>query len=432
MEVRAELVKPEQRLTPTIEAIRDYATAQSEDSPVILVNPAHGNEPYILGTAIARGVSKRLADNGLGQAKIVVPLLYPGMQERILMEENVDDPSLIHLDETFGDLLRDITYENGDFAGNLTRLNLHYDEVSALLRKRFSVDAENFDARSLGGKDVHSFSPRNIVATIESAGVVSIETPLKYFAFPILVSQMLKAVQDEPNDWGFSETDLAAAVNRMLRVESTYSQIFIPHINPLSYRYADDLSKQPTVIDGKRISETPALKRKYEKTEGRVEKPSIYVMFSGTDSTIDTSKKVAAAAIEAGIDVYSPPWVNVPGAFKASPDILTDRNIIGIFGRSGWGTGWQAQNLALPWIVTPYEKGDDPEIYFNNKTIEALKMGRALSAGEITPQKLVEVIRSLSVGTQALNDRIQQQFGTVNGIDFVSDAIAKDFLEKRK
>ncbi len=36
-----------------IEVIRDYTQVQDENSPIILVNPAHENEPYVLGTAIA-------------------------------------------------------------------------------------------------------------------------------------------------------------------------------------------------------------------------------------------------------------------------------------------------------------------------------------------------------------------------------------------
>ena len=58
----------------TIDVVRDYTVSQ--DSPVILVNPSHGNEPFIMGTAFAQGVSQKLAEKGLPRAKIVVPLMY--------------------------------------------------------------------------------------------------------------------------------------------------------------------------------------------------------------------------------------------------------------------------------------------------------------------------------------------------------------------
>jgi hypothetical protein len=170
------------------------------------------------------------------------------------------------------------------------------------------------------------------------------------------------------------------------------------------------------------------MKKDYLKTSGKLGEPGIYVMFSGTGSNVETTRELASVAKEAGLNVYTPPWVNVEGATPVSPDVLTDENVIGVFSRSGWGTGWQVQNLALPWYVTPYEKGDDPEIYFNNKTIEALKMGRVLTDADITPKKLVEMTTEFSTGVAAVNAKLKDEFGTLNGIDFMADEIAKDFV----
>lgn len=412
-----------------IEVIRDYTVVQNENTPVILVNPAHGNEPYILGTAIAREVSKRLSEQGLGQAKIVVPLMYGDRQRQILMEENVDDAGLIHYDEEFGNILRNILFQNGNYSDHLRQIESHYDDVESMLRQRFSVDTQNFSVRSLTNNEQQTFSPRNIVATIDTAARVTVEAPHRYFAFPILLTELLREAQKE--DLGFSESDMQAVINRMLKVESAYSQVFIPQINPLSYQHAEDLSKQPTVIGGRSRIYTPAMKSEYERTHGKVPEPGIYVMFSGTGSATKTTRELVGTAKEAGLTVYSPPWVDVEGAVKISPDVLTDDNILGVFGRSGWGTGWQVQNLALPWFVAPYEANDDPEIYFNNKTIEALKIGKVLTDSDMTPEKLKGIIGSLSVGVQAVNERIRQQFGTLDGIDFIADAIATDFLTKK-
>lgn len=429
MEVRPEKAPDTSNTRSTIEVVKDYTQSLGPNTPVILINPAHGNEPYILGTAIARGVSNRLAKEGLGRAKIVVPLIYGDRQKRILLEESGEDAGLIHFDESFGKILKDITFGNGDFHNHLTQIEAHYDEVHDLLRQRFSADSEDLDVRALVDGQVHALSPRNIVASIDTASRVSVEAPLRYFAFPILISELIREAQKE--GLGFSDADMAKLVNRMLKVESLYSQVFIPWINPLSHKYADNLSEQPKVVDGRSRIYTPAMKKEYEKTTGKVEEPGIYVMFSGTGSILDSTHALAKAATQAGLKVYSPPWVEVEGATQVSPDVLNDENILAVFGRAGWGTGWQVQNLALPWIVTPYETSDDPEIYFNNKTVEALKMGKVLSVGGVTPEKLVEAIKNLSVGTRALNDKIREKFGTLNGIDFMADAIAKDFLAKR-
>jgi hypothetical protein len=299
-----------------------------------------------------------------------------------------------------------------------------------MIKQRFGANANSFDARSISTNESISFSPKNIVATIDTAARVTVEAPQRYFAFPLLLSELLRETQKA--DLGFSEADMQAVINRMLKVESTYSQVFIPKINPLSFQYVDDLSAQPTIIDGRSRVYTPAMKNDYAKTSGKVKEPGIYVMFSGTGSNIEASKALVEAATEAGLRVYTPPWVEVKGSTSVSPDVLSDENIVAVMGRGGWGTGWQVQNLALPWLVTPYEAGDDPEIYFNNKTIEAMKMGKVLTGTDMTSGKLTAIINSLSVGTQALNKRIQDEFGTLNGIDFIANAIAADFLTKRK
>jgi hypothetical protein len=415
------------QVKPTIEVIKDYTIGI--DSPVILVNPAHGNEPYILGTAFAQGVSNKLAEAGLPRARIVVPLLYGDRQRNILLEENPENAELIYFDEEFGKILEDITFRSGNFSEHLRQVNSHYDKIEQLLKARFSSNSADIDVRSLVANETHAISPQNIVASIDTAPRVSVEVPNRYFAFPILVSEILKSAQNAR--LGFEDTQLAELIKRMLKVESAYSQIFIPFVNPLSYNYSTDLSSQPENINGHKMTFTPAMKRELEKTTGKVSEPGIYAMFSGTGSAETTLRSLVESAEEAGLKVYTPPWVDVEGAAKISPDILTDENILAVFGRSGWGTGWQAQNLALPWIVTPYETGDDPEIYFNNKTVEALGIGRVLKDGDITPKKLTEIIGQLSVGVQRVNGVIKDKFGTLDGIDFVSSAIAEDFLSKK-
>ena len=431
MEINSEIsqIEPIKQARTEIDVLSDYSSVQDEDSPIILVNPAHGNEPYILGTAIAKGVSDRLAEQGLGQAKIVVPLMYGERQKRILIEENPDHAGIIHYDEEFGSLLRDITFQNGDFSDHLRQIQTHYDDVEALLRNRFAFNGKDFNARSLSSNETQSFSPKNIVATIDTAARVVVEAPQRYFAFPILLTELLKETQKE--GLGFSDSDLQRVIDRMLRVEAGYSQVFIPKVNPLSYKYSDDLSKQPGFVAGRSRIYTPPMKRDLEKTHGKIQEPGIYVMFSGTGSNTEASKSLVEAATESGLRVYTPPWVDVEGATSVSPDVLTDENIVAVMGRAGWGTGWQVQNLSLPWLVTPYEKGDDPEIYFNNKTIEALKIGKVLTGSDMTPQKLTEIINTFSVGTQALNRRIKDEYGTLNGIDYISDAIAADFLSRK-
>lgn len=115
------------------QAGKESSVAHIEGRPILVLNPGHGNEPYILATAIGREVSKKFASTGMEQPILVMPLLYGDRQRRILLEENPNDASLLYYDEQFGNILKDIIFGSGDFKQHLRQVNTHYDEVEKCL-----------------------------------------------------------------------------------------------------------------------------------------------------------------------------------------------------------------------------------------------------------------------------------------------------------
>ncbi|MDE1768429.1 MAG: hypothetical protein KGH62_03610, partial [Candidatus Micrarchaeota archaeon] len=105
-----------------------------------------------------------------------------------------------------------------------------------------------------------------------------------------------------------------------------------------------------------------------------------------------------------------------------------DEKILAVFGRSGWGTGWQVQNLAKAWLVTKYDAGDDPEIYFNNITIEALNIGRVLGQEGIDLQEFKSLLEELPSELRRVTSGQKERFGTLNGIEYVARIIADDLI----
>jgi len=412
--------------SPVSEAVHRYVEAQHSNAPILVVNPGHGNEPYILGTKIAVSVSKKLRDQGFEQPRIVVPLLYGDRQRQILLEVLGEDAELVHMDEQFGEMLRPIVFGSSDFSGHLQQLTAHYDGVQRLIDERFSG---NFETGHLTSDQRTQFASQNVVASVDAGSRILVNAPLRYFAFPALLSEVLQAAKKKGLEFpGISDAYLGALIERMLKVESQYAQVFIPRVNTFSYEHADDLSQQPGEVNGRSRIYTPAMKPKIQSVSSPgFEQPGVFVMYSGNESGIELTQKVADAAREAGLAVYTNQDAN-------PSDVMKEENVEAIFGRSGWGTGWQAINLAKPWIVNPYESNDDPEIYFNNLTIEALKLGRVLRATDLTPEKLHQImaqLQQLSPGLHALRDRIKQEFGTVDGIDYTAEQIVKDILETR-
>lgn len=414
---------------PIVQETKESSVAHTEGRPILVLNPGHGNEPYILATAIGREVSKKFASAGIEQPILVMPLLYGDRQRRILLEENPNDVSLLYYDEQFGNILKDVMFGAGDFKQHITKVNTHYDEVEKMLNNRFRVDAQAITARSVATQESMELSPRNIIGVIEAGNRVPIKVPHRYFAFPEVLSRVLHESMLHP-ELGFSESDMKKLAERMMKVEAAYSQVFVPWVSTFSYQHASDLDSQPQVIDDRSRIYTPAMKAGIPKTQGEVD-PGVYIMFSGTGSAVDANKSLINAAHQAGIKAFTPPWETIEGTEKLPPSVMADENIIAILGRSGWGTGWQAMQLEKPWLVAPYQEGDDPEVYFNNKTIEALKLGKIIGSEGISGDELKKSAREISPGLSSLNDQIRQKFGTTNGIDYVADHIFQDLVAKK-
>lgn len=407
-------------------SVKERPGAHTEGRPVLFLNPGHGNEPYILATAIGREVSKKFRGAGMEQPLLVTPLLYGDRQKRILLEENPNDADLIHYDEQAGEILQQIMFGAGDFKTHLTQVNTHYDEVDRMLNQRYGVSGDSVTTRALVGDQEVQISPKNIIGAIDVGNRVSLRTPHRYFAFPEILSRVLNESMRHP-ELGFSESDMKKLANRMMKVEAAYSEIFIPWVSTFSYQHAGDLEQQPDVINGRSRMYTPAMKANIERTEGEVN-PGVYIMFSGTGSAVDANKALVQAAHDAGVKAYSPPWETIEGTQKMPPTVMADRNMMAVWGRSGWGTGWQAMQLELPWLVAPYQQADDPEIFFNNMTIEALRLGKMIGAEGISSKELQGVAQKISPGLHSLNSAIKNKFGTTDGIDYMAENIFADLV----
>lgn len=417
------------KIKPVIQEAKENPIAHPEDRPILVLNPGHGNEPYILATAIGREVSNKFASAGLEQPILVMPLLYGDRQRNILLEENPNDTSLLYYDEEFGKILKDVVFGAGDFRQHLTQVNTHYDEVEKMLNDRYHKDAQEITAHSLATQESIELSPKNIIGVIGTGNRVGIKIPHRYFAFPELLSRVLNESMQHP-ELGFSESEMKELATRMMKVEAEYSQVFVPRINPFSYQNASNLDSQPKEINGRLRMYTPAMKADMPKTEGKVE-PGVYIMVSGTGSALEANKSLIEAAHDVGIKAYSPQWENIKGTEKMPPSVMGDSNILAIMGRSGWGTGWQAMQLEKPWLVAPYQEGDDPEIYFNNKTIEALRLGKVIGSEGIKGDELTRMAQEISPGLNSLNKTIKHKFRTTNGIDYIANSIFRDLVLKK-
>jgi hypothetical protein len=447
-EVRTAPEAPERRISrPALEVVKDYTELQGDGTPVLLVNRAGGNEPSLLGVGVATEVNNIRQRHGLERAKIVVPIVSP-RERKILLEEFPDNAD-IEIDEEYGKIIKDITTSQGNFPAHLEKLANHYESTQRELDKRFSSTAPEFQTQSLDPEagETAGHSPRNIIGSIDAGARLLVSAPRRYFMFPVMLSELCNAVHREQQQGqltDFSESHLLRVAHKMREVEKQYTKAFLPKVNTLSGNYLDDqdtftrdqryqqLGEQPHTVAGRSRLYTPAMKHELLPQQSPdIESRGIYAMFSGTGSSTEQTRAVIQAANDAGLTVYTTPWAETEGAEKVPPSTLSDPRVEAIFGRSGWGTGWQAQNLAKPWFVDPYEAGDDPEIYFNNRLVERLRMGKVVDASQLSAQQLAEDIQALSPGLRRLNQKITEEFGTTDGIRYMAEIIAEDYIGKK-
>lgn len=411
----------------------------SQRSQAIVINPAAGNEPALLGGHTAIAVNERLRAAGQEPLSIIIPVTSD-RQRGVLKDEfsAVSGAEKIVLDDTTGTILGKVLRSQGSFVDHLGVLGGdEYLTAQAALNQRLGRSATALIELHglLDGAPV-LLDPRAIVGSLDTGGRVVLDTPRRDFAFPVLTSALVRAAREGGHD--FSESDMRAVEGRMQTAEKGYDSRFIPLVHTLAQPSPDptipmgdkftELADQPTSTPSGEVTYTPPMKdvKSAANFEG-VDQPGIYAMMSGTDNGAAATYGAAKAA---GLAVYTNPWAPpAEGVTNISPRALSDPRIEAIFGRAGWGTGWQALNLGKPWFVIPYQEGDDPEIAFNNSVIERLGVGVVVRPETFARQSLADHIARIAPRVRELRDLTTRKFGTSNGIDYMANKIAAGYLQ---
>jgi len=419
-----------------LEVINSYSESEIGNDPIILINPGNGHGTYVLANDIINETNAHLKEKGIKPARILMPLLMGDTQQTILREINEQNPELVLYDEQMGNMIHDIYFKNGTFSDHLKQVITHYEDVQRMVDQRLGAESGAFSTRSLATDQEVMVDPRNIVATIDAGTKVLMRAPERYFAFPYLVAGLLQEAYSEQEaaggeSIGLSQADLKKNIELMLKIESGYSKAFVPYINPLSYKYADNLEDQPATVAGQEITYTPGMTAVTERLPMGVPNKAAFATFSGTGMGQAQLSSLVQAAKESGLDVYTPGSTNIPGAIKGQHDIFKDPNIVAWFARPGWGGLWKANALGIPWGALPTELGEDPEIVFNNRTLEALRLGKIINNGEITPQTLDE-LQLLSPGIATINEHVEKRFGTKNGCAYIGRMIGEQLLNRQR
>jgi hypothetical protein len=364
----------------------------------IIVNVAHGNEPYILGVALA----KKVAELGGQELDIVVPYLYPGRQETILREDFGDDGN-IFLDEELGKIMKPMMFRDQNFSGHLGDLLEHNETAQSQAQARING---RFSSVSLTGQE-QEFSRDDIVMEISAGSTIRFGIEPNFFAFCFYHSDIWRATLDA-GGMGFDRDKLRKSSDMLQRIEEGYTNAFITE--PNTFSGIEFVAKSAVPVP-------PFKQRTPDSTELE---PSIYLMLSGTGSVIDD---LLVQAEGLGLRVYYSPFVSSSvknEKYVAMPtDVLGNDNVRAVFHRGGFGTSWKALANRRPQLLLPYQPNDDPEIAFDIATYEALGIGI-----EYTGQPGA-IKQALQLGPRIENfmEGIMNRFGTEDGLTYTAEKI---------
>ena len=137
-------------------------------------------------------------------------------------------------------------------------------------------------------------------------------------------------------------------------------------------------------------------------------------------------EKLYAETGKLGLKIYTNDPKVVPGGIKASPDLVGNPNIKLHFARSGWGSVYLSLFSGTPLVVPEFDPSDDPEIKFNNQTIEKLGIG-IIYRGQNLDQLLKES-EAVKENMQKVREDILKRWGTLDGNKYAASLFARDFL----
>lgn len=391
---------------------------------------AHGNGPYSRSLDLAVAVNKKLIKENTEPLRIIIPLVYGERQIEIMLEEHgqtiEENPDLFLLDETQGMFLRELLFQGKDYNENLRTLLERQGALENRIRNHLSgkFEVERFDGSrvDVNGQEINvemSHNPR------VSAGVQnSFYTTIAYF------SEILERTGEatlEGKLEGFDVGLLRDVRQRVAeKVEKSWKYKFMPEPNTFSY-------------DGTRESReeiwTPPFIHRPKQNPQQV-KDGMYVMVTGIAGLEGLFEQVRSF----GMKIYCPPFVKTEGVFEGAdnthlPDFVANPNIKYQFARSGWSSVWLSLMTQTPFITPSYVDGDDPEIFFNEITLEHFRLGVVFSADKF-PHEVLEEADEMSLLLDPVDRLLDHNYcenellegildeSTYDGMDYTARIIA--------
>jgi len=387
---------------------------------------AHGNGPYSRCVEWAIEVNNVREERGLGRLGIIVPLIYPDRQREILKIEIASNvaqdfldkhPDEILFDEVQGILLSQLMFSGSNYSENLTKLHQKYYDIESKIQKHLSGTGK---LKTFTGKSV-KVDFKQIILQLGLNNRVQTNLPSQFYstagAGPF--DEILEKSNEE-NEIKIDRMLIEKVLPIAKRMMENQEIIFSNYPGVFSYDNARKLRQNEML--------TPPFIHPRKKDNTKIAK-GVYLIVTGIDGIRQSNFYNAVKGL--GMKIYTQPHSikDLPKEIEVMPlelDKINNPNILVIYARSGWSSVWTAHLTGKGFMTPKFLAEDDPEIFFNEKSILKLHIGAVVNHDVIAA--LDEALK-LSKKTFGFNRMILEKYGTLDGIRFaaekVVDALAK-------
>lgn len=412
----------------------------------IVANFAYGTGPYLRTTDLAIAFNDELERAGHERMGIIVPWVYGEKQKRVMREEFAEHeekyPDEILLDAKLGELLRSVFYADCAYEEALVKWVKEYREVSlhAYQHLSFDFEVETFDGekRMIDGTKIMlelSRSPRirynvapvymttfaNVADILERAQIVpEIAIDRELLKQGVKAAEWVERNQKMrcmawPATFAHLEKEFfphrhAERSEASLEDERMRSFTHVQDDKEKRGRYNDEILVPP-------IAPPPILNNEEIKK-------GIFVTITG----IPGLERLYQDAKRLGLKLYSNDIEAVPGSMYMSPHIIPNKNIVCQFARAGWSSIWISMISGTPLVVPDFDAYDDPEIYFNNRSVEELGLGIVYRGQSL--EEIFDQVPRIKASCATMKEKILERWGVLDGNRYCAKMFVKDFLGK--
>ncbi|MDP3779287.1 MAG: hypothetical protein Q8R30_04570 [bacterium] len=381
----------------------------------IVTNFAYGTGPYLRTTDLAIAFNDELEKVGCERMGIIVPWVYGEKQKRVMLEEFAGHEEKyqgeILLDRKLGELLRSIFYADCTYEEALMKWAKEYREVSLHAYQHLSFD---FEVETFAGE-------KKIIPHTGIAVELNRSPRVRYNVAPAYsttfgnIADILERAQSVPEiavDRELLKKGVKAAewIERNQKMRCLSWPATFANVYDMKARYNDEILVPP-------IAPPPA------SNNDEIEK-GIFVTITG----IPGLERLYRDAKRLGLKLYSNDIEAVPGSVYMSPHVIPNKNIILQFARAGWSSIWISMIAGTPLVVPDFDSHDDPEIYFNNKSVEELGLGIVYRGQPL--EEILEQAPRIKASCEDMKKQILEKWGTLDGNRCCAKMFAEDFLSK--